>query len=134
MSSLGLNLRAWPLAIALLAMLCSAMVPVGYMPDTSQHSGGLMSLRICTGMQMITVQVPADKYAIPGKITPTKHTIRQVSCDYAIGHIFKFLDSPAPFFVVLMFIFLALFLPEKTSFSERRYFGTLAARAPPAVS
>jgi hypothetical protein len=126
--------RHWLAAIALLAMLCQGLVPAGYMPDFGGHRGGLMPLRICTGDGFTTIKVSADKYAAPGKAAPASHHTPHAPCDYALNHVFGFAGLTAALLSSLLFILLTLLLPPEFSVSPRRYFGTLAARAPPIFS
>lgn len=136
MISVRSHMHAWWLAIALVAVLTRSLIPVGYMPDFGTHHAGLMPLRICTVNGFSIIDVPADKYGVQEKTAPKESPAHHANapCDFAIGHIFGFVDSSAALSVVLAFTFLSLFACNGFSFSPRRYFGDMAARAPPIFS
>ena len=137
MPPLYYNTRACWLALALLAILVRGLVPIGYMPDFGTHRGGMMPLRICTGDGFAAIDVPTDKYGMPGKSAPGGHSNSHhttAPCDFAIGHVLGFEFGYAALFVFLAFALLGLFESVKFSILPCRYFGDMAARAPPLFS
>ncbi len=133
MSKINRQTRAvWPW-LALLAVLVQGLIPAGYMPDFGAAHGGLMPLRICTGDGFATIQVSVDKYGLHKKLVPAGPHQNHAPCDYAINHIFGFANATAPLLVVLLFVLFTLCHISEFNFARRRDFGTIAARAPPAL-
>jgi hypothetical protein len=115
------------LAIALLAVLMRSLVPIGYMPDFGAH-GGVIAIRICTGDSHEIIKVPADRY---GKAQPAHSPHQNVPCDYAINHSFNPITVDIALLLLISFLSAELFVFTKLNISQRRYFGDMAARAPP---
>lgn len=67
----------WMISIVLLALLCRAFVPAGFMPAAS---GGQQAIVICSGFGEKTIYVDDS-----GKPVSTDHAVDGQSCSFALG-------------------------------------------------
>lgn len=123
------TLRQWLSQLVLLAFVCRALVPVGYMPDFSK-SGNVLKVVICSvhGFQSIDIETPENK-------APAKSgALQQEPCAFSSAATLGFLSSPEIDIASSSVAIDATFLGAFNILPPALAGPALGARAPPQIS
>ena len=125
----------WMAVLLILAYAFKAFVPTGYMPDSTQHGGGLFSLQLCTPDGIITISPTEIGYDVAGSSSPPSQDGRSDihPCTWCASNL------SIPILLLALAIFLTVtpplpLIPRPTSqgWIARTFLcGPLGSRAPP---